>query len=65
MFFKYCFVHSLCEVGQVLHNLKESLDMVSIEPVPCLGSWWVEVYAYVRVYLREYVLASFVNLTKF
>lgn len=38
--------------------------MVSIEPVPCLGSWWVEVYAYVHVYLRAYVLASFVNLTK-
>lgn len=49
----------------VLNNLKQSLDMVSIKSVPCLGSLFRrEVYAYVYVYLMEYVLASFVNLTQ-
>lgn len=40
--------------------------MISIEPVPCLGSWWGEVYVYIHVYVKGggICAGSFVNLTQ-
>lgn len=46
-------------------SLIEAKFGYGIKPVPCLGSLFRgEVYAYVYVYLMEYVLASFVNMTQ-